>query len=82
MPATIERMPRTPSPEGESKKDKSEPVRIDRTLLRIIRILAPLDGLTAPGWIEKHLKVAARRAMKNAPDQFKAILESIDADAD
>lgn len=77
MPATLQTMPRAPLPEGESKKDKSEPVRLDRTLLAVVRAVAPLEGLTAPAWIEKQIRSGLKRTKKNAAEQLREILDQI-----
>jgi hypothetical protein len=60
---TIAVMARPKNRAGESKKERTEPVRLDRDLMALIRLVAPSVGMSAPEWIEDRLRVIANKEL-------------------
>lgn len=77
MPATIDHMPRPKKKPGESKKDTTEPVRVSRALMAIIRLVAPAAGLSAPEWIEARLAPIARKELDSVPDRVAELRKKL-----
>lgn len=78
MVSTIAPMPQPKKKPGESRRETTEPVRIDKRLMAKIRLIAGAKGMTAPEWIEGKLSPVADKELDSVSDRVKELKRPAD----